>query len=599
MQEFQIYLWKEWREQRALLAALAGALLVATLAIGALLDRQAIESTFTYEGILVLCVGGALFTVGSDLFTRERQLGRLQFLERLPGGLSAAFHGKLVFFLLVVAAALVYGMLLGALCGFVFTGKVPPVRMDPARGQIAVLLFPAALWVFAVSTWVPVSVLTVPSSVLLAALFLLPAWLLLRAAEIPLPQAGAFWVLSGALTLGALVCARLSFVHAAARSRPKRIALWSGLVTGLVAFVPCTAWAGWHYAEWLNWPYRLHSVLIGPGGQFGFINLVRLPPERAQGQRVSTSALVLDLETLDLTQEGTVDRSIFVDGYHLMLDVHRGPRIALYEDGNGDKGLVYDAATGLPTDSTVDLSHRIQPYEPADFGLERFPGLLRFEWAGLGQVALCLDENDIRTIFLRTPGSAGAWRIENPHGRREVRALNEGILVRDQHVWSWLDPDTGVLDPFEHLADGELLGATLADGRLLVHATGVIAILDPGTGCRDELEIHAPGRWSGRIEYAWLGKHSQRGAPLAADRQVVVLLSLYKHGSHRRGLALLDVPRNQLRLADWYWGTSELGLTYWSKGARAIVVEDEQRLVHYDFETDERRVLMDVNELRP
>ena len=55
-----------------------------------------------------------LLVVGTDLLSREVRGARLRFLERLPGGLSAAFLAKLAVFLLVVAGSALYGF--GAAC---------------------------------------------------------------------------------------------------------------------------------------------------------------------------------------------------------------------------------------------------------------------------------------------------------------------------------------------------------------------------------------------------------------------------------------------------------------------------------------------------
>ena len=597
MQAFQAYLWKEWRDQRAVLGALAVALLVATMAIGSQLDWNRIDPTFTYEWTAALCAGAALLTVGSDLFTRERQRGRLQFLERLPRGLSAAFHGKLSFFVLVLCAAVLYGALLAILSGLVFSGEIPAFRYQPSHRHFAALFATAALWVFAVSTWVPTSVLTVPTSAILAMVYLLPAWFLLRAAGFPPPRVLRAGAWTAALAFGMLLCARLCFVHAAARSRPRRTAVWCGLALGAFVFLPCTVQTGKLYAKWLNRPYLIRDVLVGQNAQFAFFSL--RPEPWGAGEKQREAALVLDLESLERVFAGTNGSSRFqeMNQSGRLRNPAQAMRLALHDRSTGRIGPLYDPATGKPIvgDGTPVVT---KPYEPADFGLERFPGIPHFGWSGLGQrVFFFGPDRSVSLACLRAPSRASPLQFDPSLAMQDVRALSNGILIGQDGAWSWLNPDSGELTDFEHLREDEELGVTLSNGDLLVYSQGGIEILDPHTGSRAPVEIRGGDGWSGAVRRLRSGHRFDSRAPLDADRATVVLVEFESKPGWRM-LALLDVPNRELRRPPGEWTLKGAPQICWSEGSRAIFIEGyRERLVHYDFETDERRVLLDVSEL--
>ena len=109
MNHLNVYLWKEWREQRGNLALLALLLLAAVAALTALLPPETLRDPITFNGIVGLSMMATLMSVGSDLMARERQLGAMAFLERLPAGLGTAFSGKLCTFALVMAGSTLYG----------------------------------------------------------------------------------------------------------------------------------------------------------------------------------------------------------------------------------------------------------------------------------------------------------------------------------------------------------------------------------------------------------------------------------------------------------------------------------------------------------
>jgi hypothetical protein len=84
-----LYVWKEWRDQRAGLARLAAVLVL--LALCALLLPEPVTGDPLFVSVFA-CVALAAFalSVGSDLLAGELARDRVRLLERQPGGLAAA-----------------------------------------------------------------------------------------------------------------------------------------------------------------------------------------------------------------------------------------------------------------------------------------------------------------------------------------------------------------------------------------------------------------------------------------------------------------------------------------------------------------------------
>lgn len=599
MQLLKTYLRKEWREQRLALGGLALGLSVAVGVVGSLLSKETLSSSFTYDWVVSICFGAALVTVGSDLFGRERQSRQLGFLERLPAGLGAAFRAKLAFFALLLVGAVGYGLLLAALVSLVFTGELPAPVFMASRGPFLSLALLAALWIFAVSTWVPTSVMTLPVTAVVVAVCLLPGWLMVRGVTAPLPGSGVFWPLLVIAALGALICARVCFVNAAARSRPRRVAVWWGLGLTVLSFTPYSAWARAELVEWQNWPFRIRDAYVGEGERFAFVNLERYDP-LARGRKESRgySALVLDLDTGGWRLEGEAGPAMFSDVYLAdpLGENPEGRPIGLYVvDGRVD-GRVYDASTGLPTGERYEPSFPASSCAPEDFGLERFEGKPRVRWAGLGQVVRFIGEGADEFQYVRTPTGQSILRMDDYRAHR-VRALEERFLIVEKNEWSWIDPQTHALSPFEPLREGEKLGPTLTDGTLIAWSATGVCVLDPITGARTQFETRGIDLEARNLRALGVGAPRGWREPVGAEAQVVATLYVDEF-ARRRIPALLDLAAHTLRVPDWEEATC-LELSFvWSDGPRAIAIEGWSRLVHYDFETEERRVLFDVAELQ-
>src|SRR5687768_3901534 len=166
MNTLSTYLWKEWREQRATLAALALLLALGIAAVIGALPRTLANDPLVFQGAVAIAVLAAIMSTGSDLLAREHGGAALRFLERMPAGLQTAFRAKLVFFFGALAAAAAYGALVALAAAFVRSGSAPRALLDGSAPWLIGLLLLVSTWVFAASAWMPASALTFPGTVL-------------------------------------------------------------------------------------------------------------------------------------------------------------------------------------------------------------------------------------------------------------------------------------------------------------------------------------------------------------------------------------------------------------------------------------------------
>lgn len=157
MSTFRLYLWKEWREQRTAVLALAGMLPLLVLAITIGMHRRQVGLPY-FSGVIGLgALAVTLLAIGGELLGSDRRAGG-QWLERLPAGLPGAFPAKLALFALTSVLALTYGFVVAQL-GVLMRGRPADSPLDLVQcdtflalsmlGAAAVL----ASWTFAASAW--------------------------------------------------------------------------------------------------------------------------------------------------------------------------------------------------------------------------------------------------------------------------------------------------------------------------------------------------------------------------------------------------------------------------------------------------------------
>ncbi|MEQ1894374.1 MAG: hypothetical protein ABL998_17680, partial [Planctomycetota bacterium] len=94
MTQFQLYLWREWREHRSALLALALVLPLATALLSWPLARGQIADPLFQGAVAAGFALVMLVVVGGELLAAERRGKVHGWLERLPGGLDGAFRAK-------------------------------------------------------------------------------------------------------------------------------------------------------------------------------------------------------------------------------------------------------------------------------------------------------------------------------------------------------------------------------------------------------------------------------------------------------------------------------------------------------------------------
>jgi len=286
MRTLGLYLWKEWRDHRAVVYGIAiAAPLLLGLATLLLPSKVIHDPLFCFIGAAG-CFAMVSLSLAGDLIPGEARRETLGFLRRLPSGLGVAFVAKLTFLFSALALLTAWGYLAAAMWG----GSGGPVdrRLLPAAGVV--------LWLFAVSSWLPRGALALPASVVVLALLALPLWLLYDPSIglSPLPQEVAAYMALAALI--ALPVAWLSFVRGYRFGRGPLSAALHGLVAALVLASPLWAHAGYRSHEWRSFDFESEACLIGggvvgEGGRFLFLNT------QMSGANRPMRAIRLDIET--------------------------------------------------------------------------------------------------------------------------------------------------------------------------------------------------------------------------------------------------------------------------------------------------------------
>ena len=143
------YLWKEWRDHRAIVIGIALAIPLLLAICGWALPEEVVNH-HSFPPVVALSVYFiALFSLGSDLLPGEARRDRLGFLRRLPADLTVPLLAKALFLGAMLTAFTSYGWELACLFGEV------PAKTKPELALLMKLAFCTAPWVFAISAWLP------------------------------------------------------------------------------------------------------------------------------------------------------------------------------------------------------------------------------------------------------------------------------------------------------------------------------------------------------------------------------------------------------------------------------------------------------------
>lgn len=456
MKHFGLYFWKEWREQRTALFALAFLLPVVVLAVAFALPARQVGRPFFTGAAGWIGLVTTLVVVGGELLSVERRTGGT-WLERLPASRAGAFPAKLALHVLSAAFALAYGTLLGAGAAFL-RGRgeqllaAAPSEFDWVVGQLPVALGLAA-WTFAASAWSPRGMIALGAGALVFGLLALPIW-----AHEGMGYRPAAWELPAAFALGlagALASSWAGFVRGRRFVRGAGASATHGLSAGALCMLPLWGWSAFQLEERdgidLTAPgCEFNTTWVTPDGRVVFLEVSRTL-ERWNGWR--SHVLVVDLE------RGSW-QSIAGPGATLSIihDPDAGP---LAEPGwllvwSVPERLAFDPRSGEPlgdfgSDSKSDS-------DPESDGCKYITA------AGHGWV--CFDDED---SFVVDPyrGTETALRALGLSYASELRVGQDGWLLQDWPDWLEYVPETGELQPADWMASVFNLGPMLPDGRIL------------------------------------------------------------------------------------------------------------------------------------
>jgi hypothetical protein len=466
---FRMYLWKEWREQRAAVLALAIVLPALVLTISASMPRKFLGSATFTATIVVTALAATLVAIGGELLTADRRT-RGQWLERLPGGLPAAFPAKLLVFGLSTVAALTFGFALG-LAGTFLEGRdvlakaCASILASDALGGVVVAGLVLACWTFAASAWCPRGMIALCSGTLLVGVLGFPLWLYQR--EGYEPERWEPIAAVALLIVAALVSAWAGFVRGNSLGRTWRSSALRACTAGALCAIPLPVWG-------------LHQLR--------------------------------ERDELDLATARFADAWIFGNGKKALLEAYGWSD--RWRDGHPGYVLLADIERGTwkqigPRDAWFDLGWRKTPYEPSQ-DTDR-------AWIdGVGvESPIAMDAIDGRLLFgdeavqegpIRMLSDAGqGWSFTGQHGRGlidthrdTVEYCNElgiaesadiyigphGWLVRENDEWFEYSGEAG-LQRLAWLSSVVEVGPMLSDGRLLVlsseHCSWALADLKDGS----------------------------------------------------------------------------------------------------------------------
>ena len=522
------YFWKEWRDQRATLGWLAGAVLL--LAGGGMLFAPGKYVTTDVSFLSFLAMGmsylAVLLTIGTDLLPGEIARGKIRFLERLPAGLGTPFLAKILFFLAASAAAMAYGVLIVAICSAIRRGVLPesvlpeglpPTKLDYWLSSFRLVpLFGITLWGVTVSAWVPRSALAIPAAAILVLVLCWPLWLIMAPIEWYSPRG---WEVAGLGILslvGAPLSAWVSFTRGLRFGRAPRQAAKGGLAVAVLFMIPAWVWTGdrIHQLRSID-PYAddfcMYRAVVGEGERYAFVTAAR-----NLGDHPLPHAMVVDLATGEWWDEGVGSWWPCDEPESRSSRRHRTEARLVWRWHESDS-VCYDARTALPVDPPPDAWRHGALPRIEELGIEDH--VERIERAGFG-------------FHVKTREPTGELRDHAIDPERGIRTtfddlsahLEESIddtLVRPGMwlcrlsrggAWQVIDPVTG-----EHRAMHPL-GSTsrpnlMPDGRLLVRDDDGACFVDPETGEVEWLRLPPdvsdvqsiwPIGWTGHEAPSWV-----------------------------------------------------------------------------------------------
>jgi hypothetical protein len=365
MRALLVGLWKEARDQRAVLIAVLVALPVLVLGAAWAFGDQVPPHQFSTVALFVLPASLALFliAVASELFGGERRRGTLDFARRLPRGLARSLGAKLLAYVLGSALFLAWGWCVAYVTCLAFGGPHAPGELmrltfdtpDPVVGLIVLGLLCLGFWVLLVSTWIPQGGAAVLGAGLLLGVIALPAFLRLKEsrwllAELQPRRPSDLLLPLGVLSAAAVLALLVSYLRGNRRLASAWAPAWRGLV--LLAVMATGAYAAGASAleraltiDPHDPGFVIQQGCVATGGRYAYLNVQRSGSARWVGETgqptTPSQPWIVDLETGASRRAGEYGETWYFD-HHAR---HAPQPIVRRQMGAGDAFGWYDAPT--------------------------------------------------------------------------------------------------------------------------------------------------------------------------------------------------------------------------------------------------------------
>ncbi len=611
MKRLTTLFWKEWRDHRAALIALA--ITAPVLVLAAFLafddhliqDAERTEPSVLFLPFLVLMV---VIAVGSELFAGESRRDTLSFLSRMPDGLGRPLLAKMLFYVAASLGAVLYGclvlLLVHALYGH--TGAVWTAIGSNYHGwQVyALVAIAGGVWITLVSCWVPRGGGAILGGALLLGFVALPLFLLHRMEKHFMPTKPEVISLGIAATVTALIALYMSFGIGRRHGRGVWSSAWRGLAVVGALMLGTTAFGleRVHDIRTLSMDepdFTIYNASALKGGRW---LLVSVGEFKGPGR-----IWAVDLQTGDHQQVGPTGATTMASTYS------RLGQVWFHEKVDGRRVRIstwFDAATGkviktLPWNVPSPEIDWIIEAEARDRTIVRLGE--RRAWTGRP------PKNLIGNV-------AGGYVVEDESGKPKRRAMPGQVTGTYPWGWSASGNSNKVLytvDPFTYTvrkqmpvdeAGRPLYGRAVAakdPTRLLVQARSALYWVDMETGKAEQHRIKGVSRINSPYPIADRrvvlgGMRNGKAVRLIVDPNTGDA-EIAKHPYHRAGIRMPDgrlftfnfkKRRNEiydertgeatpLKGVDMIW---PIGFTI--EGSRFLACRGK-KIVRYDMDTGE------------
>ncbi len=458
------HLWKEWREQRTMLASLVALTLALVLGTARFVPRTELSDDLLPFVAAMLTAGAVAVLVNGEILGRDAGHTRHRALERLPRGVATAFRAKLAFVLVVAGIATLLGWGVGTLAVHVRPAGTPSAAVT-GLNPFLVLLTLFGLWTFAVSPWAPRPSLAFPIAfVIVAAALTAPVWLVVEAGY--RETIGEWWALVALLAVGAVASAAVAF-RARGLGRPTWRSALRGLAVAVGFLAPIPGWAAHCYASRFTIDpnsnnFELWSAVVTDDGN----HVIACGGKRDRWSLPSSATVfVVDLDTGEWSQPIDGPLRPASNALHRTTECvsfaneERVVRLSRFDGSVIDEAPCTSAAAWRP--AGIGWQNGVEFYDPTRAASFTVP-------KNLGRAS-----STIEVVVL--PGSWLVYVYDR---------------VSETATWCSFDPETSATAPLPWAVGADIYARTvLEDGRVLIALDGVAQLYDSKSG--DLEPIHA------------------------------------------------------------------------------------------------------------